>query len=304
MDDAPALFTPRQQHHVDELTLSYHGKATKTGDDQLLAVTALSAAHPELALATLTRGGAGPGGAVTLTSYLAGAAVGCSRSGRYNALQDGAVAWLPAGSDDLYRLTTNSAAVAIPATGDGLFDALSQVAHSFGGRTALVVVAHPSAVTPVTPGADIATHPGLEVASEPEPAADFLGRRPNPGYTVRLSLAAFAAARLAGYRMGARLRVPFRATILDRILVAAGDPLADTAALMHLTYLSAAGATPPPAEHDALTELAAATSLASRRPALSALHALLSTIRARGEVEWADSINALIAALAPARATA
>jgi len=306
MDDpgAPALFTPQIACRVDDLTLSYHGKATQTGDDQRLAVMALSAAHPELALAALTRGGAGPGGAVTLTSYLAGAAAGCSRSGRYNALLDGAVAWLPSGSGDLYRLTTTAAAVVIPATGDGLFDALAQVAHSVGGRTALVVVAHPSPGTPLAPGADIATHPGLEVTPEPEPATDFLGARADPGYTVRLSLAAFAAARLAGYLVGARARVPFRAAILDRILAADADPLADTAALMHLTYLSAAGATPPPAEHDALTALAAATAPGGRRPTLSALHALLSTIRDRGEVEWADSINALIAALAPAQATA
>jgi hypothetical protein len=275
---------------VDARSLAYYGKAAMEPPAQAAAVRKLSAEHPGVQVVTLVRSRE-HGPAVTLSSYYAGIRAGCSSSGRYLQLMDHTATWLAPGAPVAYRLSTTADPVPIEATADALAAATTE----FGGRSQMGVVTHPmpGQHCPDEVAAQIAAHPDLLVTRGRATSASST----NPGFGLALSFAAFANLRLAGYLAGARHRAPYRWTVLDQILEACDDPRASTAALLHAAYLSAAGMTPPAAEHDALSALAEATTASGRRAAVMAVHDVLSAMAASGELEWSAGIYAVHAAL-------
>ena len=295
-----AMFDTAVRADVDTTAVSYYGPTLLATGAIGAQVRALSTKHPDVDMVTLVAS-TDTACAVTLSTYRAGVRVGCSRTSGHSAVNDGQVAWTTAGRDVAYVLSTTAAAVPVRVATGAFLGVLAAGARDRGCRTKLTVITHPGFGNDDVSGPDVSGHADLVVTAEPAP--EFFLRDPEGRFTVALSFTAFINARLAGYVAGARLPGPFRECVLGELLAACDDPGASTGALLHAAYLSAANATPPCAEHDALTALAALIPAGRRRAAVSAVHAVLSTTAGQGEVTWVNSIDAVNSALAAPTAT-
>ena len=282
---------------ADKVSLTYSGKATIGEAGIREHVVELSAAHPDLTLVTVAHESQ-VAGVTAVTSYRAGLVQGCSRSERYEGTAGGALVWLPPQGRSAYQLCTWGKTALVAVTGDGLFAALSEMVRCYGLRTVVSVVSHPGPGGPrCAPGLDVTAHRGLEVVDNPD--SEVVANCPDPGFEVRLSMAAFAAARLDGFVNGLSRQAPFVYPVLGELLAACDDPDADPAALLHATYLSAAGARPLHTEHEAVGVLAALAAKGDLRLAVSALHEVMFRLCEQKGV-WADDASDRIYAIAGA----